>query len=193
MREEQPDGPDDPIAGDEGLLQGLPRGARWLPVAAFVLLVVGFEVLGPDTFSNEGGAYGEWGYVAGAGLVVAAMVLTIVLVNRRRIGGGEQARLFRRAMREGSVPEGADRETWADEVRRRLEVAGDSPATGLFRAAWAPVVAAGGLALAFLGAASGGVVLLLAVLTLAGCAYTAWAWWQHDRYRQRLQVLAEQL
>lgn len=193
MRDEQPGGPDDPAAGDEGLLQGLPKGVRWLPVAAFVVLVVGFEVLGPNTFSNEGGAYGEWGYVVGAALVVGAMVLTVTLVDRGRIGGGEQARLFRAALREGRVPEGADRETWADEVRRRLEVAGETPASGLFRAAWAPVVGAGGLVLALLGGASGSVVLLLAVVTLAGCAYAGWAWWRHDRYRQRLQVLADQL
>lgn len=190
--EPQPEQPEQPDA-EEGLLHGLPGAARWLPVAAFVLAAVGFEVLGPDAFRGEAGSFGEWGYVAGVGLVVALLLVVMAVADVGRLGGPAQARLFRRALREGRVPEQADREAWATEVHRRLEAGGEAPTGTLLRTAWVPVLGVVGVVVSLAAAASGGVVLVFVAVTLVGLALVAWGWLGHATRRERLRVLALEL
>lgn len=74
---------------DGGLLGELPRGLRWAPLVLVVVIVGLFELLAPDTFHNQAGAFGLWGTAAGLGLVVALFVVVAVLVRRGRQRGDD--------------------------------------------------------------------------------------------------------
>lgn len=112
---------DDDQSEDRGVLASLPKGVRWLPVALFVGMVVLYEGVVPDFMGGDDWSLGTWGVIAAVAAIVVAALVAASALNRGRLGGADQARLFRVALREGRVPEGADRETWVPEVSRRLQ------------------------------------------------------------------------
>lgn len=69
---------------EEGLLHGLPRGVRWLPLLLFVVAVVGFETLAPNVYGGEDGALGTRGFIGGLAVLVVALVVLVALTRRRR-------------------------------------------------------------------------------------------------------------
>ncbi len=111
---------DDEQPEDRGVLASLPAGVRWLTVALFVGVIVLYEGVVPDFMGGYDWSLGPWGVVAVVAAIIVGALAVGSALNRGRLGGADQARLFRVALREGRVPEGADRETWAPEVSRRL-------------------------------------------------------------------------
>lgn len=134
----------------------LPAGVRWLvggvaAVALYAALRVVPEVLLEDGASTQGL------YLVGVLVLLAVLVAVGVLQNRRRLGGRGQPALLRRALREGRVPEGADRGAWGRELPRRHRYLRESR--------WLPWVSA----------AAFGLLVLLVLVAVVATGASPWA------------------
>jgi len=96
----------------------LPKAVRFTLGCLAVVAVI-FMVNGLPNLLFEDESSGRWIYTLGV-LALAAVSFAVTLRwQRRALGGAEQMRMFRQALKDGEVPPTANREAWRTALERQ--------------------------------------------------------------------------